>query len=241
MIQRPNLQRNKCILHGFTRCPFLFVRDNSLSLEWRDECQELLAGSCVYPNWVVRAAVVRHVRRVEEVRDCVCFRVGGCFGCSWAMSFSFAPHPPQQLSSQHAHRPPLIPAPPRPPQPVCPPSAPAILSSSHFGVFLWRSRFRSGIQHCPKSGQKHNTRIQAVSLSFLSTTTLCFSFLSKFSTTCLPAVHSIILANPSSSPTICPHTLFLITFLLPPHALSYHLSSPPLLVANPEYKHSLTI
>lgn len=43
MIQRPNLQRNKCILHGFTRCPFLFVRDNSLSLEWRDECQELLA------------------------------------------------------------------------------------------------------------------------------------------------------------------------------------------------------
>lgn len=66
MIQRPNLQRNKCILHGFTRCPFLFVRDNSLSLEWRDECQELLAGSCVYPNWVVRAAVVRHVRRVKK-------------------------------------------------------------------------------------------------------------------------------------------------------------------------------
>lgn len=78
------------------------------------------------------------------------------------------------LSISPSQQPIIHPAPsPLPPPP--PPSAPPTHVSSlqpHlpsrqplFGVFLSRSRFRSGIQHYPKSVQKHNTYLSCVAFS----------------------------------------------------------------------------
>lgn len=111
-------------------------------------------------------------RQGKKVRDCVCFRVGGCFGCSWEqVSFNFATIRPQHLSQPAAHHSPCSIPSPSPSPPSAPPTHVSSLQphlpsrQPLFGVFLSRSRFRSGIQHYPKSVQKHNMYLSCVAFS----------------------------------------------------------------------------
>lgn len=81
-------------------------------------------------------------RQGKEVRDCVCFRVGGCFGCSWVqVSFNFATIRPQHLSQPAAHHSPCSIPSPSPLPSSAPPTHVSSLQPHHpfrqplFGVF----------------------------------------------------------------------------------------------------------